>query len=126
MSKRVPDMAPEKGPTHVCKQSRFAHAPHLPALLVVHGPSMSSKSSALQRLFTEVWVGNDGKSCFDRIYIVSPSVGSTFEDGIDETWTPVKRLVETQLIDRSNPMHSREQYFSTSWTRRLWTSSLTS
>ena len=111
MSKRVPDMAPEKGPTHVCKQSRFPHAPHLPALLVVQGPSMSGTSSALQRLFTEVWVGNDGKSCFDRIYIFSPSVGSTFEDGIDETWTPVKRLIETQLVDRSNPRHMQEQCF---------------
>ena len=28
-------------------------------------------------------VGSDGKSCFDRIYIFSPSVGSTFEDGIE-------------------------------------------
>ena len=87
---------------------------------------MSGKNSALQRLFTEVWVGNNGKSVFDRIYIFSPSVGSSFEDGIDETWTPAKRLVETQLIDRSNPMHSREQYFSTSWTRKLWNASRTS
>ena len=63
---------------------------------------MSGKSSALQRLFTEVWVGTNGKSCFDRIYIFSPGVGSSFEDGIDETWTPVKRLIETQLIDRSS------------------------
>ncbi len=65
-TRRVPDMAPEKGPMHVCKQSRFPRAPHLPALLIVQGPSMSGKSSALQRLLTEVWVGNDGKSCFDR------------------------------------------------------------
>ena len=72
---------------------------------------MSGKSSALQRLFTEVWVGNDGKSCFDRIYIFSPHVGSTFEDGIDETWTPVKRLIETQLIDRTNPNHNAETFF---------------
>ena len=87
---------------------------------------MSGKRSALQRLFTEVWVGSNGNSVFGRIYIFSPSVGSSFEDGMDETWTPVKRLVETQLIDRSNPMYSREQYFSTSWTRRPWTSSPTS
>ena len=92
-------MAPEKGPTHTCKQSRFPHAPPLPCLAVCQGPTMSGKSSLLQRLATEVWVGSDGKSCFDRIYIFSPSVGSSFEDGIDETWTPVKRLVETQLID---------------------------
>ena len=81
----VPDMAPERGPAHSVKQSRFPHAPQLPALLVVQGPSMSGKSSALQRLFTEVWVGNNGKSVFDRIYIFSPSVGSSFEDGIDAT-----------------------------------------
>ncbi len=110
MSKRIPDMAPEKGPTHVCKQSRFPHAPHLPALLVVQGPSMSGKSSALQRLFTEVWTDGNGKSCFDRIYIFSPSVGD-WDTGIDETWTPVKRLIETQLVDRSNPMHMKERFF---------------
>ena len=104
-------MAPEKGPTHVCKQSRFPHAPHLPALLIVQGPSMSGKSSALQRLLTEVWIGSDGKSCFDRIYIFSPSVGSTFEDGIDETWTPVKRMIETQIVDRSNPRRNAETFF---------------
>ena len=56
-------------------------------------------------------MGNNGKSVFDRIYIFSPSVGSSFDDGIDETWTPVKHLVETQLVDRSNPMHIREQFF---------------
>ena len=56
-------------------------------------------------------MGANGKSVFDRIYIFSPSVGSSFDDGIDETWTPVKRLVETQLVDRSNPMHMREQFF---------------
>ena len=106
----VPDMAPERGPVHSVKQSRFPHAPQLPALLVVQGPSMSGKS-ALQRLFTEVWVGNNGKSVFGRIYIFRPSVGSSFDDGIDETWTPVKRLVETQLIDRANPMHSQERFF---------------
>ena len=122
----IPDMSPEKGPVHSVKQSRFPHAPKLPALLIVQGPSMSGKSSALQRLFTEVWVGPNGKSVFDRIYIFSPSVGSSFEDGIDETWTPVKRLIETQLIDRSNPMHSREQYFTTSLTRILWNGSRTS
>ena len=54
---------------------------------------------------------NPAWETFSKSNIFSPSVGSSFEDGIDETWTPVKRLVETQLIDRSNPMHSREQYF---------------
>ena len=63
----VPDMAPERGPAHTVKQSRFPHAPQLPTLLVVQGPSMSGKSSALQRLFTEVWVGSNRKSVFDRI-----------------------------------------------------------
>ena len=72
---------------------------------------MSGKSSALQRLATEVWVHKDGKSCFDRIYVFSASVGKTFEDGIDDTWQPVKRLIETQLIDRTNPNHNAETFF---------------
>ena len=72
---------------------------------------MSGKSSALQRLATEVWVHKDGKSCFDRIYVFSASVGKTFEDGIDDTWAPVKKLIETQLIDRTNPNHNAEKFF---------------
>ena len=53
----------------------------------------------------------DGKSCFDRIYVFSASVGKTFEDGIDDTWAPVKRLIDKQLIDRTNPNHNAEQFF---------------
>ena len=72
---------------------------------------MSGKSSALQRLLTEVWIGSDGKTCFDRIYIFNPSVGAGFEPSIDETWNPVKRLIETQLVDRTNPRHNAETFF---------------
>ena len=72
---------------------------------------MSGKSSALQRLATEVWIHKDGKSCFGRIWVFSASVGKTFEDGIDDTWAPVKRLIETQLIDRRNANHNAEQFF---------------
>ena len=110
-ARTVPDMAPERGPVHTCRQSRFPHAPELPCLAIAAGPTMSGKSSLLQRLATEVWIGADGKSCFDRIYVFSPSVGASFEDGIDDTWTPVKRLVETQLIDRQNPTHNAERFF---------------
>ena len=56
-------------------------------------------------------MGANGKSIFDRIYICSPSGGSSFENGIDGTWTHVKRRIETQLVDRSNPMPMREQFF---------------
>ena len=104
-------MSPEQGAVHVCRQSRFPHAPKLPAQHMVQGPSKSGKSSALQRLATEVWVHKDGKSCFDRIYVFSASVGKTFEDGIDDTRAPVKRLTETQLIDRTNPNHNAETFF---------------
>ena len=107
--RKVPDMSPEAGAVHTCRQSRFPHAPKLPALLVVQGPSMSGKSSALRRLATEVWVHKDGKSCFDRIFVFSASVGKTFEDGIDDTWGPVKKLIETQLIDRTNPKPQRRE-----------------
>ena len=72
---------------------------------------MSGKSSALQRLATEVWVHKDGKSCFGRNYVFSASVGKTFDDGIDDTWLPVKRLIDSQLIDRTNPNHNAEQFF---------------
>ena len=70
---------------HTCRQSRFPQASNLPALLLVQDPSMSGKSSALQRLATEVWVPKDDKPCFDRICVFSVSVGKTFEDGFDDT-----------------------------------------
>ena len=103
----IPDMSPEKGPAHSVKQSRFPHAPQTPCTPyrtgAVHERKVIGVAETVHRGL--------GKSVFDRIYIFSPSVGSSFEDGTDETWTPVKRLIETQLIDRANPMHSREQYF---------------
>ena len=45
--RKAPDMSPEQGVVHTCRQSRFPHAPKLPALLLVQGPSMNGNSSAL-------------------------------------------------------------------------------
>ena len=33
------------------------------------------------------------------------------EYGIDETWTRVRRLIETQLIARTSPNHNAETFF---------------
>ena len=38
-------------------------------------------------------------------------MGSSFEDDIDDTWTPVKRLIETPLTDRTNRRHNQERFF---------------
>ena len=72
--KYVPDMGAVKIPQYSCRQSRFPHAPPLPLLGLCVGPSMSGKSNFLVKLVTEVYRHKDGKSCFDRIYVFSPSV----------------------------------------------------
>ena len=57
------------------------------------------------RLVTEVYRHKDGKSCFDRIYVFSPSVN------VDPIWKPVKDMIENELLDMMNPNHQKEQFF---------------
>ena len=66
---------------------------------------MSGKSNLLVKLITEVWRHDDGKSCFERIYVFSPSVD------VDPIWRPVREMIENEILDMRNPNHSQEQYF---------------
>ena len=66
---------------------------------------LSGKSNFLVKLVTEVYRHKDGKSCFDRIYVFSPSVN------VDPIWKPVKDMIESEILDMMNPNHAREQYF---------------
>ena len=66
---------------------------------------MSGKSNFLVKLVTEVYRHKDGKSCFDRIYVFSPSVN------VDPIWKPVKDMIESEILDMMNPNHQKEQFF---------------
>ena len=103
--KLVPDMGAVKIPQYTCRQSRYPHAPPLPLLGLCVGPSMSGKSNLLVKLITEVWRHSDGKSCFERIYVFSPSVT------VDPIWRPVREMIENEVLDMMNPNHSKEQFF---------------
>ena len=66
---------------------------------------MSGKSNFLVKLETEVYRHKDGKSCFDRIYVFSPSVN------VDPIWKPVKDMIESEILDMMNPNHQKETFF---------------
>ena len=101
----IPDMGAVKIPAYSCRQSRFPFAPQLPCLGIAQASSMGGKTNLLVKLLTEVWIHEDGKSCFERIYVFSPSVT------IDPVWAPVRDLIENQILDMRNPNHANEQYF---------------
>ena len=66
---------------------------------------MSGKSNLLVKLITEVWRHEDGKSCFERIYVFSPSVT------VDPIWRPVREMITSEILDMTNPNHNQEQFF---------------
>ena len=117
----VPEMGAVKIPAYTCRQSRFPHAPQLPCLAIAQASSMGGKSNMLVKLLTEVWRHEDGKSCFSRIYVFSPSVT------IDPIWVPVRKMIEEEILDMRNPNHNQGQFFFEGRTStpcpRFWTSS---
>ena len=97
--KLIPDMGAVKIPQYTCRQSRYPHAPPLSLLGLCVGPSMSGKSNFLVKLVTEVYRHKDGNSCFERIYVFSPSVN------VDPIWKPVKDMIENEILGMMNPNH---------------------
>ena len=87
---------PHKTEEWSCLQPSLVEVPRLPARLVVAGPSGSGKAQLLQALILDFWKTKAGKSCFERIYIFSPSVN------VDPAWLPVKSFSKKQLhVDES-------------------------
>ena len=66
---------------------------------------MSGKTNFLVKLITEVYRHRDDKSCFEPIYVLSPSVNH------DPMWKPVRDVVENEILDMRNPSHARKKYF---------------
>ena len=53
---------------------------------VILGPSGSGKTVLLQNMILDIY-----RDCFERIYIMSPSIG------VDYSWTPVKKYIEKTM-----------------------------
>jgi hypothetical protein len=62
-----------------CKQSKHSTVPSLPLRGVILAPSSSGKTVLLANLILKIYRG-----CFERIYVLSPSVN------VDQTWEAVK------------------------------------
>jgi len=88
MAKVVP---PRGIPSWEVDQSRHEHLPRLPLRAVIAGPSGSGKTLLLVSMITDLYRRPDGKSCFKRVYVFSPSIHS------DPAWLPVKRFVQHDL-----------------------------
>ena len=102
----VPEMGAVKIPAYTCRQSRFPHAPQLPCLAIAQAGSMGGKTNMLVKLLTEVWRHEDGKPCFSRIYVFSPSVS------VDPVFAPLRKMIEEELLDIAhNPRHAHEKIF---------------
>ena len=74
-----------------CEQSRHGHLPKLPAMGIFLAPSKVFKSTALVDLILRHYTNGRGKSCFERVFIFSPSVD------IDSVWDPVKTFVRVNM-----------------------------
>ena len=59
--------------------------------IMLLGPSSSGKSSCMVDMILRLLRGSDGKSCFNRIYIASPSLW------IDSVWVPVAEMIRDEL-----------------------------
>ncbi len=66
---------------------------------------MGGKTHYLVKLIKEVWRHKDGRSCFERIYVFSPSVNH------DPMWQPVREMIESEILAPLNPNHCNEQFF---------------
>jgi hypothetical protein len=84
--KEVPVVRPHGVTEFKSKQSRFPHVPKLPMRALVYGPSGSGKGVLLSSFVLDIY-----RSCFERIFIFSPSID------VDHTWNPVKRYIREVL-----------------------------
>ncbi len=68
------------------KQSKHHQCGHLPVRSIILGPSGSGKTVLLQNMIINLY-----RSCFERIYVFSPSIN------VDSTWIPVKEYIENKM-----------------------------
>jgi hypothetical protein len=74
-----------------CRQSPHGHLPKLPSRGIFIAPSQMFKTTAMVDLILRHYTDGRGTSCFERLYIFSPSVD------IDSAWGPVKDFVRDKM-----------------------------
>jgi hypothetical protein len=93
---RIAEIKPRGAVEFHVKQSKYRNrggiAPELPTRALLVGPSGSGKSVLLQSLVLDVFRTPSGDSCFERIFVWSPSV-----DVDVGTWGPVREFMKTKL-----------------------------
>jgi hypothetical protein len=87
----APKVTPHKTDEYHCVEPSYKEVPQLPSRLIVAGPSGCGKTQLLQALILDFWRTKSGKSCFERIYVFSPSVHA------DPVWKPVKEFSRKEL-----------------------------
>ena len=85
MSEKI-DIKLIKTKEYIVKQSKYEVCGKLLIRSVILGPSGSGKTVLLQNMILNLY-----KDCFERIYMLSPSVNH------DQTWEPVKSYIEDKL-----------------------------
>ena len=97
----VPEIKPIQTIEYESKQSKYEQCGKLPIRSIILGPSGSGKTVVLVNMILNIY-----KTCFNRVYIFSPSIR------VDTTWGPVKSFIaehelcgenETCLFDHYNP-----------------------
>ena len=71
---------------YTCKQSRYSVAAKLPMRSILLAPSNSGKTVVISFMITDIY-----KSCFSRIYIMSPSVH------LDQTYEAIRKYQENTM-----------------------------
>ena len=87
MTTEVPKIQPIRTKEYEVKQSKYEMVGKLPTRAILLGPSGSGKSILLQNMILDIY-----KNCFERIYIMSPSINVDFQ-----TWQPVKKHIQQDL-----------------------------
>ena len=97
-----------------CSQSRHGHLPKLPARGILVAPSQQFETTALTDMILRHYTDGRGKSCFERIFVFSPSVD------IDSSWGPVKEFVRVNIWLSLIPRSASSTSSTTTLLIRLW------
>ena len=87
----VPKVVVHRSKEWTTDQPAHEILPTLPMRIALLGPSGSGKTQLIQSMIIDMYRTKGGKSCFSRIYIISPSVH------VDPAWIPVKEFCQQVL-----------------------------
>ena len=87
----VPKVVVHRSKEWTVDQPAHEILPTLPMRIALLGPSGAGKTQLIQSMIIDMYRTKSGKSCFSRIYIISPSVH------VDPAWIPVNKLCQEML-----------------------------